>query len=93
MLPTEMVLDLRVMLAALREFGVPDETTTSITAGELEAILSRLGEPLLLMNDDGTVTELTRCEECRFLFLDIDKHVEESVTVKALDDGRDDGSR
>lgn len=44
-------------------------------------------EDLLLMNDDGTVTQLTRCRECRFLFVDIAKHVEESVTVKALIDG------
>lgn len=40
-------------------------------------------ESELLMNDDGTVTLLTRCEECRYLFVDIEKHVRESVTVKA----------
>jgi hypothetical protein len=35
----------------------------------------------LLMEDDGTVTLLTMCDTCRYLFRDIDKHVEESVTV------------
>lgn len=44
-------------------------------------------EDLLLMNDDATVTRLTRCRECRFLFRDIAKHVEESVTVSDHSDG------
>ena len=39
-------------------------------------------ERLLLMNDDATVTVLTRCRDCDFLFVDIDKHVRESVTVR-----------
>jgi hypothetical protein len=38
-------------------------------------------EDLLLMNDDATVTPLIRCRHCRFLFVDIDKHVRESVSV------------
>lgn len=36
----------------------------------------------LLMEDDGTVTLLTMCDTCRYLFRDIEKHVQESVTVR-----------
>ena len=39
---------------------------------------------LLLMNDDATVTPLTRCHDCGYLFRDIEKHVAESVTVPAI---------
>lgn len=39
----------------------------------------------LLMNDDATVTELTRCDDCGFLFRDIAQHVAESVTVPAVE--------
>lgn len=42
-------------------------------------------ETFLLMNDDATVTPLTRCDDCRFLFRDIEKHVAESVTVLAVE--------
>jgi hypothetical protein len=35
----------------------------------------------LLMEDDATVTLLTMCNTCRYLFRDIEKHVRESVTV------------
>lgn len=45
---------------------------------------------LLLMNDDGTVTRLTRCDDCGFLFRDIERHVRESVTVPAFEAGSDD---
>lgn len=44
-------------------------------------------ETFLLMNDDATVTKLTRCNDCKYLFADIDKHVAESVTVPAVDNG------
>ena len=36
----------------------------------------------LLMEDDATVTLLTQCNTCGYLFRDIDKHVRESVTVR-----------
>lgn len=51
--------------------------------GALRGLLTR--ETFLLMNDDATVTTLTRCNDCHFLFVDIDKHVAESVTVPAVE--------
>jgi len=44
-----------------------------------------MNETFLLMDDDATVTPLTRCDDCGFLFRDIEKHVAESVTVPAVD--------
>jgi Zn ribbon nucleic-acid-binding protein len=34
------------------------------------------------MEDDATVTVLTECWQCGYLFRDIEKHVRESVTVR-----------
>ena len=53
-------------------------------AVDAQAEIRRLeaeAKDLLLMNDDATVTPLTRCDHCKYLFVDIEKHVAESVSV------------
>lgn len=79
---TEQLAKLSVLGIQHGLYDAVDWLTVAIEAAQIrrdEAVT----EPFLLMNDDATVTPLTRCHDCGFLFRDIEKHVAESVTVRA----------